>query len=182
MRLGGRRTTTMPVLMPTARLWKQLGAPHRLEKPSSSDDCRLGDWSLKSVDVPRGHFIVGVNARTFMAVVFPQCPLSSLPARLAACMDAQLRVFGIPEQRIATEVAALQSVTFAKNADRSLLGILNEVALLFEVAAEQDEISDVERLMELQTELNRVPHRATSRSCIFAADAIVGLLGSQLLH
>ena len=168
--------------MPTAHLWKQLGAPYPLTPVSSTLDSILGNWSLKLVDVFQGRFIVGVNARTLMAVVFAERPLARLASTLSACVGAQLEVFGIPEERIASEAAALQSSTFGKNRDRSLLGILNEVAFQFEVAAADSEIASPDELLEIQTELNGLPHRAGSPSCLFAHDAIVGLLGSQTLH
>jgi hypothetical protein len=56
----------------------------------------LGDWSLKSVDVRQGRFIVGVNEHTLMAVVFAERPLSRLASTLSTCVGAQLEVFGIP--------------------------------------------------------------------------------------
>ena len=114
--------------MPTVRLWKQLGAPHPLTPVAPTIDSVLGDWSLKSIDVPQGRFIVGVNEKTFMAVVFAERPLARLASTLSVCVGAQLDVFGISQERIESEVTALQSATFGKNRDRSLLGILNEVA------------------------------------------------------
>ncbi len=172
----------MPVLMPTARLWKQLGAPHALARVARSTDSVLGDWSLKSVEVQQGRFIVGVNERTLMAVVFAERPLARLAGTMSACVGAQLDVFGVPPDRITPEVEALQSATFGKSWDRSLLGILNEVAFQFEVAAADSEIASAGELLEMQTELNRIPHRASTPSCLFARDAIVGLLGAETFH
>jgi len=172
----------MPVLMPTARLWKELGAPHPLAPAAPTRDSVLGDWPLKSIDFRQGRFIVGVNERTLMAVVFAERPLSKLVGTLAACVGAQLAVFGIPDERIAAEVHALRSATFGKNRVRSLLGIVNEVSLQFEVAAEHSEIASPEELLEIQTQLNQIPHRAGSPECLFAQDAIVGLLGDQTVH
>lgn len=172
----------MPVLMPTARLWKQLGAPHPLAQVAPSADSVLGDWTLKSIDVRQGRFTVGVNDRTLMAVAFAERPLSRLASTVATCVGAQLEVFNIPPERIAAEVAALQSSTFGKNRARSLLGILNEVAFQFEVAAAEADIAKPEELLEIQTDLNGIPHRAGSPACLFAHDAIVGLLGTQTFH
>jgi hypothetical protein len=168
--------------MPTARLWKQLGAPHPLTHVAPSADSVLGDWSLKSIDVRQGRFIVGVNERTLMAVVFADRPLSGLASTLSTCVGAQLEVFDIPPERIVAEMDALRSATFGKNRERSLLGILNEVAFQFEVAAADSEIASPNELLEIQTDLNGIPHRAGSPSCLFAHDAIVGLLGAQTFH
>ncbi len=170
----------MPVLMPTARLWKQLGAPRPLAPPTK--DSILGDWSLKSTDVRQGRFIVGLNERTLMAVVFAERPLSKLASTLSVCVGAQLEVLGIPEERIAAEVSALRSVSFGKNRDRSVVGILNEVAFQFEIAAGDSEITEAKDLLQIQTGPNGIPHRASSASCMFARDAIVGLLGAQTFH
>jgi hypothetical protein len=168
--------------MPTARLWKQLGAPYPLTHVAPPADSVLGDWSLKSIDVRQGRFIVGVNERTLMAIVFAERHLSSFANTLSSCVGAQLEVFDIPPERIAAEVDALQSATFGKNRGRSLLGSLNEVAFQFEVAAADSEIATSEELLEIQTDLNGIPHRAGSASCLFAHDAIVGLLGAQTFH
>lgn len=172
----------MPVLMPTARLWKQLGAPHPLTPVAQIGDSVLGDWSLKSIDVPQGRFIVGINERTLMAAVFAERPLVMVPHTLSACVGAQLEVFGIPQERIAAEVSALRSATFGKRRVRSLLGILNEVAFQFEVAAAHSEIASSDELLAIQTDLNGIPHRAGSPSCVFAHDAILGLLGAETFH
>lgn len=172
----------MPVLMPTARLWDQLGAPYPLTPQLPSADSILGDWTLKSVDVSQGRFVVGVNARTLMAVAFAERPLSEFASALSVRVGAQLAAFAIPEDRIASEVAALCSATFGKNRDRSRLGILNEVAFQFEVAAADCGNASAEELLEIQTELNRIPHRAGSASCVFAHDAVVGLLGCPTFH
>jgi hypothetical protein len=73
-------------------------------------------------------------------------------------------------------------VRFGKNRDRSLLGILNEVAFQFEVAAAGSEIARPAELLEIQTQLNAIPHRPSSTSCVFAHDAILGLLGARTFH
>ena len=172
----------MPVLMPTARLWKELGAPHPLSHVVRSVDSVLGDWSLKSVDVRQGRYFVGVNERTLMAIVSAQRPLSMLPSTLSTCVAAQLEVFGIPSERILAEVDALRPATFGKNRDRGVLGILNEVAFQFEVVAADSEITSANELLAIQTDLNGIPHRASSPACVFARDAIVGLLGDQTFH
>lgn len=172
----------MPILMPTARLWKQLGAPHPLVRELPSTDSMLGDWSLKPADVRQGRFVVGVNERTLMAVVFAERPLSRLADTLSACVGVQLAIFGIPDERIESEVAALRSSRFGKSRDRSHLGILNEVAFLFEAAAHRSEIATSDELLEIQTQLNCVPHRASSPSCLYAQDAITFLLGRPTVH
>jgi len=117
-----------------------------------------------------------------MAVVFAERPFPKLASTLSVCVGAQLEVFDIPEERISSEVSALRSATFGKNRSRSLLGILNEVVFHFEIAASDSEISSPDELLEIQTELNGIPHRAGSTSCLFAHDAIVGLLGAQTFH
>jgi hypothetical protein len=180
--LGGRADVEVPVLMPTARLWKQLGAPHQLTYLAPTRDSVLGDWSLKSVEVPQGRFLVGVNERTLMAIVFAERPLSSLVSTFSACVGAQLEAFGVPPERIAAEVSVLRSATFGKNRTRTLLGILNEVAFQFEVAAENSKIASPAELLEIQAELNGIPHRASSPACNFACDAVVGLLGTHTFH
>jgi hypothetical protein len=117
-----------------------------------------------------------------MAVIFAERPLPELADTLAVCVGAQLAVFDIPDERIAREVAALRSATFGKNRDRSLVGILNEIAFQFELAAAECDIASPEELLEIQTELNTIPHRAASPSCMFACDAIAALLGSETFH
>ena len=172
----------MPVLMPTARLWAQLGAPYPLRPLAPSTDSVLGDWVLKPAAVQRRRFIVGVNERTLMAVVFATRPLAKLASTPAVCVGAQLEVFGVPEARILAELAALESVTIAKTRDRSLLGILNEVAFMFEAYAEGSKLASASELLEIQTKLNQMPHRAGSPSHLFARDAIEAILGDKTLH
>lgn len=172
----------MPILMPTVALWKTLGAPHPLGAVAPSTDSVLGDWALKPARVRRRRFVVGVNERTLMAVAFAERTPEVLPGTFAACVGVQLATFGIADERILTEVAALERATFGKTRSRPLLGILNEVAFQFEVAAERRPIESPDDLLELQTALNEIPHRAGSRSCSFAVDSIVALLGNPTLH
>lgn len=172
----------MPVLMPTAELWKRLGAPHPLGVAPPSADSVLGDWALKVARVRPRRFVVGVNERTLMAVVFAQRPPALLPRTLAACVGVQLAKLGIAEERIVQEVSALERATFGKNRSRPLLGILNEVTFEFEVAAEARPIESADDMLELQTELNEIPHRAGTRSASFAVDSIVALLGNPTRH
>ena len=168
--------------MPTARLWKQLGAPHPLRPVGPTSDSVLGDWALKSTDVQQGRFFVAVNERTLMAVVFAERPVAMVPHLLATCVAAQLEVFGIPRERILAEATSLESATFGKNRARPLLGILNEVSFQFEAYASGSTIASPGELLEIQTRLNHSPHRAGSQSCVFAQDAIASLLGSGTLH
>ena len=110
-------------------------------------------------------------------------PLEALGRRApTACVGAQLEVFGIPHDRITKEVEALPNTKYGKNRSRPLLGILNEVAFQFEVAASEEHIASPGQLLEIQTELNGIPHRAASSSCVFARDSIVALLGDETVH
>jgi hypothetical protein len=172
----------MPVLMPTQQLWKQLGAPHALIELPPSADCVLGDWLLKPAIVRRRRFTVAVNERTLMAIVFAKRPLARLAHTMAICVGAQLEVFGIPDVRIEAEVAAFESVSFGKTHSRQLLGTLNEVAFTFEAFAADAELASPEELLAIQTKLNEMPHRSSSRSPIWACDAIEAALGHKTLH
>jgi hypothetical protein len=147
-----------------------------------SADSRLGDWALKSTRIRRKPFIVGVNERTLMAVVFAWRPLGRLPDTFATCVAAQLEVLGIPGVRCQEEFDALRSVTFGRTRSRSHLGVLNEVTFMFEAHAEDRDISTAEELLAIQTDLNEMPHRASKGRGLYARDAIRQLLGAHTLH
>jgi hypothetical protein len=138
----------------------------------------LGDWSFKFVEVPQGRFCVAVNAPTLMAVAFRERPLAWLPNTLAACMGAQLETMGISQAKVASEMAAFESVAFGKNRNRSLTGIVNEVAYQFEADTTRYNPARPSDLLEIHTRLNGMPHRASSRSYVIPHDSVATLLGT----
>lgn len=161
--------------MPTQRLWQELGAPGRLSAAPKSTDSRLGDWALKSVELPLGRCVVAVNESTLMCVAFPWVPLSELVPTMADAVGAQLERFGVSRAEVSAEVEALRSAVFGKGRSRSLVGILNEIVHQLEYTAEDGRLMRERQLEAMHRELNEIPHFAGTASCVFADRAVAAL-------
>ena len=73
-----------------------------------------------------------VNERTLLPVLMPLAPTATIAQRFRVQLTAVLSVHGIDQIFIEREVAAMAEVSFAKTANRSVVGIMNEFSFLAE--------------------------------------------------
>ena len=167
----------MATFMFTKRLWKQLGAPTRLEAITEESENRLGSFCLDSVETPLGERVLAVSQTTRLCVVLPllhPLPLSALlPAILFRLVDELVRL-GIPEELIKEELFALEDARFGKNTDRSLLGSTGDLLFFCQSYAEEA-VEEGKGLSLLQEKLNRIPH--TKQKPPFPEDAVRMVFG-----
>lgn len=173
---------SVPIIRPTQALWKAWGGKGRLPDveiptPGSGErPCRLCNWFAREVAPLGKPMVLAAEASTMLTLLLPMAELSMSMVIFREALERELRRLRIPLEAIASEVAALEELTIAKNNDRSTMGSLTRFAFELEYMAQ----FDVERgrpvdLDELQLQLNRTPHVQREES--FAEDAVRGLFG-----
>ena len=91
----------------------------------------LGDW-YGNVLFWRPQVALFVNATTFVPVLMPLAPSTSVLDRFPAAMVEVFAKLGIDPRFVASEKSAMQSAVLAKTASRQVLGVMNEFVFMAE--------------------------------------------------
>lgn len=113
----------------------------------------LGNWYATAL-FWKPQLALLVNERTLLPVLMPLAPVSTLAARFPGELAAVLTMHGASQALIESEAAAMGDVAFAKTANRSVVGIMNEFSFLAEGYREYLETS---HLMTLSMRLAGTP-------------------------
>jgi hypothetical protein len=97
-----------------------------LDGPESTT--RLGDWHANLVHVGRVQLVLAMSDKTFLPVVLPGAPISTLAARLPVAVGDVLRALGVPAIDVEREQAAMSAVVFGKAVNRQVLGVMVDFA------------------------------------------------------
>lgn len=141
----------MVLVHATRKLLQRLGPPVS-DDPSPTG--LLGDWYATYLPWRPRQVALLVNEHTLLPMLMPLAPAATLLDRFPNALAAVLQAHGIPTPVIASEVAAAKDPRLAKTANRSLLGSMNEFALLAE--AHRSKGTDID-LLELSRTLARTP-------------------------
>lgn len=135
----------------------------------------LGDWFATAL-FWRPQVALLVNQRTFVPVFTELAPAATLPDRAPAAIEAVLRRHGVDEAFLAAEREAMSVVRVAPTNDRSVVGVMNELAFLGEVHAQGGPVDLVELSLRLaETPLGPLDGRSGSPDRELAA--VVGGTG-----
>ena len=93
--------------------------------PPGHSDTFLGNW-YATVLFWKPPVALLVSERTLLPVLMPLAPAATLARRFPAQLGLVLKEHGIAADFIAQEVCRMGNVNFAKTANRSVVGILNE--------------------------------------------------------
>ncbi len=113
----------------------------------------LGNWYATAL-FWKPQLVLLVNERTLLPVLMLLAPASTLAARFPDELAAVLSRNGASQAFIERELAAMADVAFAKTANRSVVGTMNEFSFLAEGYREYLESSD---LMTLSKRLADTP-------------------------
>lgn len=91
----------------------------------------LGNWYATTL-FWKPQLALFVNERTLFPVLAPLAPAATVAQRFPSLLAAVLAAHGIDQTFIVREVAAMAEVGFAKTANRSVVGIMNEFSFLAE--------------------------------------------------
>ena len=87
----------------------------------------LGDWFATAL-FWRPQVALLVNTQTFVPVFMELAPAAKLLDRAPAAIEAVLRRHGVPEQFLAAERVAMAESRIGPTNERSVLGVMNEMA------------------------------------------------------
>jgi len=127
---------------------KQRPRPEAVEPTSMS-----GNWYATYVGW-RPQVVLLVNERTLLPVLMPLAPVATLLERFPQQLAGVLRGLAVPEEFIEQELAAMGDGVWAKTANRSVVGSMNEFAFLAEAWRDRGRTDD---LMAMSLHLAEVP-------------------------
>ena len=128
-----------------------------ISAPGQSDTV-LGNWYATAL-FWKPQIVMLVTERTLLPVLMPLAPAATLARRFPAQLALVLKAHGITADFIAHEVWRMNSVNYAKTANRSVVGILNEFLRQAEfwLAAYGYEKGDDNGLLAISAKLAETP-------------------------
>lgn len=164
--------------MCTQKLWKRAGGGSKLPRFKDiehGDAGKLGNWSGTLVTLRRRPFALFANQATLMCVVIRLAPAKSLFERLPGVVEAELSRLGVPVNTAHEQGQLLVGAPTTTNADRSLLGSLNDLAYQLTIVAEYERwIGKEPDYVALHERLNTIPH---VKRDLYADQAVRELFG-----
>lgn len=128
-----------------------------ISQPTESETL-LGNWYAAPI-FWKPQVVVLVSERTLLPVLMPLAPVATLARRFPAQLALALKEHGMRGDFIAQEVWRMGEVLYAKTANRSVVGILNEFSKQAEfwLAAYAYEKGDDEDLLAISVKLAETP-------------------------
>lgn len=121
--------------------------------PSSASDTVLGNWYATAL-FWKPQLALFVHEETLLPVLMPLAPAGTLTERFPTHLAMVLNALEVDAEFIASEVAAMSQVQYAKTSNRSVLGMMNQFIHLAEGYRDYLETTD---LLELSLKLAHVP-------------------------
>jgi hypothetical protein len=114
---------------------------------------RLGNWAATYHRFDRRDLVIALDQRTYLTLVFPLAPRTGFRARFADGLAAALEDFGVPEDVVCAERAAINFEPLARLAGRTLIRSLDDVEYICGI-----ELMYHDDLRQVQRNLNEFPH------------------------
>ena len=99
--------------------------------PPEPSDTLLGNW-YATAHFWKPQVALLVSEHTLLPVLMPLAPAATLAQRFPAQLALVLKAHGIGADAIAQETWRMSDVAYAKTANRSVVGMLNEFSFLAE--------------------------------------------------
>jgi hypothetical protein len=90
---------------------------------------RLGNWYATAL-FWKPQMALLVNERTLLPVMMPLAPAATLAKRFPAALKEVLQGLDLPPEFIQAEIEGMNDVVYAKTANRSVVGMMNEFSFL----------------------------------------------------
>ena len=128
----------MITLRCTRKLLRRLGeAPEPDEREPTSS---IGDWYANLIETVAGEQLIFVNEASRLSVALPaSTPPGALAGRFRMRVIALFRHLDLPAEAVQREAFHLGDVKFGRTRSRTILGAMNEVARVYQLAAERGE-------------------------------------------
>ena len=151
-------------------------------KPSSiatggASNTLLGSWYATAL-FWKPQVALLVNEQTLLPVLMPLAPATDLALRFPECLANVLAAHGVASQFIDQELTLMNEVQYAKTANRSVVGIMNELSFLAEGYRDQLNTKD---LLALSLKLSKTPCSPLYKTAISPDKALQRLIASQTI-
>ena len=120
----------MLIVRATKKLLDRAGPPSLGEGEQSTT--LLGQWYATAV-FWKPQVVLFVNETTLLPVLVPLAPATTLLARFPPQVARALTAYGAPDAIVEEELRQMDDRRLAKTANRSVVGIMNEIIRLAEV-------------------------------------------------
>jgi hypothetical protein len=148
-----------------------------LEAPRAGTT-RLGNWYATAL-FWKPQMALVVNERTLLPVLLPLAPAATLAQRFPIALREVLRALDMPAEFIASEISGMGEVVYAKTANRSVLGVMNEFVYLAEGYRDQDGSVDP---VGLSLRLAGTPCGPLYKGAVFPDKALRELVHGGVIH
>jgi hypothetical protein len=139
---------------------------------------RLGAWYATAL-FWKPQMALLVNERTLLPVLVPLAPAATLVQRMPVALKEVLRSLGVPADFIESEISGMAEVVYAKTANRSVVGVMNEFAFLAEGYRDLEEAVDP---LALSLKLAGTPCGPLYKGAVFPDKAVMELVGGGPIH
>lgn len=113
-----------------------------VDDPVAEPSTALGNWYATAI-FWKPQVALFVNERTLLPVFVPLAPATGLAARFPEQLGRVLEGLGTPLEFVLQEVGAMDEAVYAKTANRSVVGSMNDFVFLAEVHREHGEAEDL---------------------------------------
>ena len=139
---------------------------------------RLGSWYATAL-FWKPQMALLVNERTLLPVLLPLAPAATLAQRFPVALRDVLRALDTPVEFIDSEIDGMNEVVYAKTANRSVLGVMNEFAYLAEGYRDQGGSIDP---VALSLKLAGTPCGPLYKGAVFPDKALRELVHGGAIH
>lgn len=143
-----------------------------VEAPSTA----LGNWYATAL-FWRPQVALFVNEATLVPVLVPLAPSKTMAERFPEHLEAVLNALGTDPRFVDAEVAATTDARWAKTANRSVIGIMNEFSYLAEVDRDHERSED---LVSMAVRLAGTPCSPLHRRHSFPDRELAALVSSHV--
>jgi len=148
-----------------------------LEAPRAGTT-RLGNWYATAL-FWKPQMALVVNERTLLPVLLPLAPSATLAERFPIALREVLQALHTPAEFIESEISGMSEVVYAKTANRSVLGVMNEFVFLAEGYRDQDGSIDP---VGLSLRLAGTPCGPLYKGAVFPDKAVRELVHGGVIH
>ncbi len=124
----------------TKKLFDRVKRP--AEAPVDAPSTALGNWYATAM-FWKPQVALFVNEWTLLPVFVPLAPAAKLAQRFPETLGRVLEALGTPLEFVLQEVGAMSEVSYAKTANRSVVGSMNDFAFLAEAGRAQGRGEDL---------------------------------------
>jgi hypothetical protein len=156
----------------TKKLLDRLKEP--VEVPVVEPTTKLGNWYAKPL-FWKPQVALFINETTFLSVLVPLAPASTLLRRFPIVVAMTLEAHGVSRSFINAEIEAMQSVGVSKTQSRQLVGVMNELTFHADISR-RDERETSELVIALM--LSRIPIGIMRKSYRFPDQALAAVVES----